>query len=95
MVPSALLRVRLGRRRGAAPRTGARHLRNPLTAAGITAIDDSDTNPLRWCVSDRGKIRGRRVPRLTDRQRRAMARAGENASETALPPYPSTPRVSR
>ncbi|MFJ6381222.1 30S ribosomal protein S18 [Kitasatospora sp. NPDC092039] len=65
---------------------------NPLVEAGITSIDYKDTDLLRGFVSDRGRIRGRRVTRLTVRQQRAMARAVENAREMALLPYASTTR---
>ncbi|MGH3545357.1 MAG: 30S ribosomal protein S18, partial [Mycobacteriales bacterium] len=34
---------------------------NPLDAAGISYIDWKDTNLLRKFISDRGKIRARRV----------------------------------
>jgi small subunit ribosomal protein S18 len=67
--------------------------RNPLDAAGITYIDYKDTALLRKFISDRGKIRSRRVTRLTVQQQRAMARAIKNAREMALLPYSSgTPR---
>ncbi|MFE7594934.1 30S ribosomal protein S18 [Kitasatospora sp. NPDC057512] len=62
---------------------------NPLLAAGIEYIDYKDTDLLRRFVSDRGKIRSRRVTRLTARQQRAVARAIKNARETALLPYAS------
>ncbi|MFD7907511.1 30S ribosomal protein S18 [Kitasatospora sp. NPDC059722] len=60
---------------------------NPLVTAGIEYIDYKDTDLLRKFVSDRGKIRSRRVSRLTVRQQRAMARAIKNAREMALLPY--------
>jgi small subunit ribosomal protein S18 len=63
---------------------------NPLIAAGITRIDYKDTDLLRRFISDRGKIRSRRVTRLTVKQQREMARAIKNAREMALLPYPST-----
>ena len=64
---------------------------NPLDAAGITYIDYKDTALLRKFISDRGKIRSRRVTRLTPRQQRDMARAIKNAREMALLPYSSRP----
>jgi len=64
---------------------------NPLDAAGITYIDDKDTALLRKFISDRGKIRSRRVTRPSPRQQRAMARAIKNAREMALLPYSSRP----
>ncbi|MCL2731929.1 MAG: 30S ribosomal protein S18 [Actinomycetia bacterium] len=60
---------------------------NPLDAAGITYIDYKDTDLLRKFISDRGKIRSRRVTRLTVRQQRQMTRAIKNAREMALLPY--------
>ncbi|GAB2576190.1 30S ribosomal protein S18 [Streptomyces capparidis] len=65
---------------------------NPLDAAGITYIDYKDTELLRKFISDRGKIRSRRVTRVTVQQQRALARAIKNAREMALLPYGSTPR---
>ncbi|MFF8959839.1 30S ribosomal protein S18 [Streptomyces sp. NPDC014894] len=62
---------------------------NPLDAAGITLVDYKDTDLLRRFVSDRGKIRSRRVTRVTARQQRRIAAAIKNAREMALLPYPS------
>ncbi|MEU8031120.1 30S ribosomal protein S18 [Streptomyces sp. NPDC049099] len=62
---------------------------NPLDQAGITYIDYKDTDLLRRFLSDRGKIRSRRVTRVTARQQRLLARAIKNARETALLPYAS------
>ncbi|MBL1116936.1 30S ribosomal protein S18 [Streptomyces sp. 110] len=62
---------------------------NPLDKAGITYIDYKDTELLRKFVSDRGKIRSRRVTRVTARQQRQLARAIKNAREMALLPYGS------
>ncbi|MFI9359458.1 30S ribosomal protein S18 [Kitasatospora sp. NPDC053057] len=75
--------------------TGGRPARprpNPLIEAGITYVDYKDTDLLRKFISDRGKIRSRRVTRLTVQQQRAMARAIKNAREMALLPYASTTR---
>lgn len=62
---------------------------NPLDAAGITYVDYKDTDLLRRFISDRGKIRGRRVTRVSARQQRALATAVKNAREMALLPYAS------
>ncbi|MFI6150781.1 30S ribosomal protein S18 [Streptomyces sp. NPDC051109] len=62
---------------------------NPLDAAEITYIDYKDTDLLRKFVSDRGKIRSRRVTRVTARQQRRLATAVKNAREMALLPYGS------
>jgi small subunit ribosomal protein S18 len=70
-------------------RNQARHRPNPLDAAGITYIDYKDTELLRKFISDRGKIRSRRVTRVSVRQQRQLARAIKNAREMALLPYAS------
>ncbi|NGO13025.1 30S ribosomal protein S18 [Streptomyces sp. HC44] len=62
---------------------------NPLDAAGITYIDYKDTDLLRRFISDRGKIRSRRVTRVSSQQQRRLARAIKNAREMALLPYAS------
>ncbi|MEU7163075.1 30S ribosomal protein S18 [Streptomyces morookaense] len=63
--------------------------RNPLDAAGITYVDYKDTDLLRKFISDRGKIRSRRVTHVTVQQQRQLARAIKNAREMALLPYSS------
>jgi small subunit ribosomal protein S18 len=75
-----------GGRRG----TKSRPRPNPLIEAGITSIDYKDTTLLRKFVSDRGKIRARRVTCLSVQQQRVMARAIKNAREMALLPYGPT-----
>lgn len=70
-------------RRTPAPR------RNPLDAAGVTYIDYKDTDLLRKFLSDRGKIRSRRITRVSAQQQRLLARAIKNAREMALLPYSS------
>ncbi|MFE6282384.1 30S ribosomal protein S18 [Streptomyces sp. NPDC057877] len=60
---------------------------NPLLQAGVTYIDYKDTDLLRKFLSDRGKIRSRRVTRVTAQQQRLLARAIKNAREMALLPY--------
>ncbi|RSS92153.1 30S ribosomal protein S18, partial [Streptomyces sp. WAC05292] len=62
---------------------------NPLDAAGVTSIDYKDTDLLRRFISDRGKIRSRRVTRVTARQQRRLAAAIKTAREMALLPYGS------
>lgn len=62
---------------------------NPLIAAGITVVDYKDTQLLRKFISDRGKIRSRRVTGLTVQQQRQVARAIKVAREVALLPYRS------
>ncbi|MGC9499808.1 30S ribosomal protein S18 [Streptomyces sp. WG7] len=65
----------------------ARQRPNPLDQAGVTYIDYKDTDLLRKFISDRGKIRSRRVTRVTSQQQRQLARAIKNAREMALLPY--------
>ncbi|MFF4763303.1 30S ribosomal protein S18 [Streptomyces sp. NPDC001292] len=62
---------------------------NPLDAAGITYVDYKDTELLRKFISDRGKIRSRRVTRVTRQQQRQIGQAIKNAREMALLPYSS------
>ncbi|HEY5517858.1 MAG TPA: 30S ribosomal protein S18 [Coriobacteriia bacterium] len=65
---------------------------NPLKIAKIKAIDYKDTALLRKFISDRGKIRARRVTGVTVQEQRAIARAVKNAREMALLPYASSAR---
>ncbi|MDT0615487.1 30S ribosomal protein S18 [Streptomyces lancefieldiae] len=60
---------------------------NPLDQAEVTYVDYKDTELLRKFVSDRGKIRSRRVTRVSSQQQRQLARAIKNAREMALLPY--------
>ncbi|PWG10544.1 30S ribosomal protein S18 [Streptomyces sp. V2] len=62
---------------------------NPLDQAKITYIDYKDTDLLRKFISDRGKIRSRRVTRISAQQQRQVSRAIKNAREMALLPYVS------
>jgi small subunit ribosomal protein S18 len=72
----------------ARPERAPRKKVNPLHAKKITHVDWKDTNLLRQFVSDRGKIRARRVSGLTPQQQRQVATAIRNAREMALLPYP-------
>jgi len=65
---------------------------NPLKAAKIETIDYKDTALLRKFISDRGKIRARRVTGVSVQEQRAIARAVKNAREMALLPYSSSAR---
>jgi small subunit ribosomal protein S18 len=64
----------------------------PLLAPHVTYIDYKDVPLLRKFISDRGKIRSRRVTGLTMQQQRAVAQAIKNAREMALLPYTSSSR---
>ena len=57
-----------------------------------TGVDYKDTTLLRKFISDRGKIRARRVTGVSSQQQRQIARAIKNAREMALLPYTSTGR---
>ncbi|MET7415147.1 30S ribosomal protein S18 [Streptomyces rubiginosohelvolus] len=72
------------------PRKPLKNRPNPLDTAGITYIDYKDTDLLRRFISDRGKIRSRRVTRISAQQQRQMAAAIKNAREMALLPYSGT-----
>ena len=57
-----------------------------------TSVDYKDINLLRKFISDRGKIRARRVTGCCTRHQRDIAMAVKNAREVALLPYTSTAR---
>jgi small subunit ribosomal protein S18 len=61
--------------------------RNLLASLGLDAVDYKDTGTLRVFISERGKIRSRRVTGLTVQQQRQVAIAIKNAREMALLPY--------
>jgi small subunit ribosomal protein S18 len=65
---------------------------NPLTASRITEIDYKDVALLRKFISDRGKIRSRRITGVSVQEQREIARAIKNAREMALLPYATTGR---
>jgi small subunit ribosomal protein S18 len=58
----------------------------------VDHVDYKDTNLLRKYISDRGKIRARRVTGNCTQHQRAVAKAVKNAREVALLPYTSTAR---
>lgn len=53
-------------------------------------VDYKDVSLLRKFMSDRGKIRSRRVTGLTPKRQREVAMAIKNAREMALLPYTQT-----
>jgi len=55
-------------------------------------VDYKDIATLRKYISDRGKIRARRVTGCCTRHQRDVAAAVKNAREVALLPYTSTAR---
>jgi len=72
------------------PARPVRTKRNPLKKG--QEVDWKDTNLLRQFISDRGKIRARRVTGLSPQQQRRVAVAIRNAREMALLPYPGVGR---
>ncbi|TWD83308.1 SSU ribosomal protein S18P [Kribbella amoyensis] len=79
-------------RRGVGPAGRTEVRQNPLVRDGVTVIDYKDTALLRKFISDRGKIRSRRVTGLTVQQQKQVSRAIKNAREMALLPYHSSQR---
>jgi small subunit ribosomal protein S18 len=65
---------------------------NPLKASAVEYIDYKDTALLRKFISDRGKIRARRVTGVSVQEQRQIAKAVKNAREMALLPYSSSAR---
>ncbi|HEX2133181.1 MAG TPA: 30S ribosomal protein S18 [Actinophytocola sp.] len=62
------------------------------SGAEAQQIDYKDTTLLRKYISDRGKIRARRVTGNCSQHQRDVAIAVKNAREMALLPYTSTAR---
>ena len=58
----------------------------------MTYVDYKDTTLLRKFISDRGKIRARRVTGNCVQHQRDVAKAVKNAREMALLPYTSSAR---
>jgi small subunit ribosomal protein S18 len=58
----------------------------------ISYVDYKDINLLRKYISDRGKIRARRVTGACTQHQRQIASAVKNSREMALLPYTSTAR---
>lgn len=68
-----------------------RRKQNLLTREGLSTADWKDAALLRKFISDRGKIRARRVSGLTPQQQRQVATAIKNACEMALLPTRAAP----
>ena len=64
----------------------------PLLKPDVKVVDYKDVNLLRKFVSDRGKIRARRVTGACTQHQRSVATAVKNSREVALLPYTSTAR---
>ena len=63
-----------------------------LKAAKVTEIDYKDVALLRKFISDRGKIRSRRITGVTVQEQRELSKAIKNAREMALLPYATSGR---
>ena len=64
----------------------------PMKSVRIGHVDYKDVATLRKFISERGKIRARRVTGLSVQDQRKIAIAVKNARELALLPYSSTAR---
>ena len=64
----------------------------PMKSVRIGHVDYKDVALLRKFISERGKIRARRVTGLSVQDQRKIAIAVKNAREMALLPYASTAR---
>ncbi|MSS85353.1 30S ribosomal protein S18 [Actinomycetaceae bacterium WB03_NA08] len=64
----------------------------PVKTIKVGAVDYKDTALLRKFISDRGKIRARRVTGVSVQDQRRIAKAVKNAREMALLPYSSSGR---
>jgi small subunit ribosomal protein S18 len=79
-------------RRGAAPLRKVKQRPCQFCQGPAQEIDYKDTGLLRKFVSDRGKIRTRRVSGNCRQHQRDVAVAVKNSREVALLPYTSTAR---
>lgn len=59
----------------------------PFCKDNVEWVDYKDTQTLRKFLSDRGKIRARRVTGACTQHQRDLSRAIKNAREVALMPY--------
>ena len=73
-----------GRRRG---RFADRNRPRKSTRINVESIDYKDLSTLRRFISDRGKVRSRRVTGLSRRHQQQLAVAIKRARELALLPY--------
>jgi small subunit ribosomal protein S18 len=82
-----MARRREPKRPGARRRGADRYRPRKYTRITVTEIDYKDLNTLRRFISDRGKVRSRRVTGLSRRHQRQLALAVKRAREVALLPY--------
>jgi small subunit ribosomal protein S18 len=64
----------------------------PAKPIKVGVIDYKDVATLRRFISDRGKIRARRITGVSVQEQRLIARAVKNAREMALLPYAGSGR---
>ena len=64
----------------------------PVKRVRVGVIDYKDVPTLRKFVSERGKIRARRITGVSVQEQRLIARAVKNAREMALLPYAGSGR---
>jgi len=70
------------------PKRGAKFQKEaPVKAIRVDFIDYKDVATLRKFVTDRGKIRARRVTGVSVQEQRLITKAVKNAREMALMPY--------
>lgn len=80
------------------PKDNARRAKkkvSPLTSDKVEYVDYKDTELLKRFMSDRAKIRARRVSGNDVQQQRVVARAVKNAREMGLLPYTSRVTTQR
>jgi small subunit ribosomal protein S18 len=68
---------------------------SPITSDGVTYVDYKDVDLLKRFMSDRAKIRSRRVTGNDSQQQREIARAIKNAREMGLLAYTSRVTTQR
>lgn len=82
--------------KGASRARAARNARNqkvaPAKRVRVDVVDYKDVATLRKFVSERGKIRARRITGVSVQEQRLIARAVKNAREMALLPYSGSGR---
>jgi small subunit ribosomal protein S18 len=78
-----------------AVRKAPKKKQNPFKRDKITYVDYKDVPLLRKFLSERGKIRSRRVSGLDPQQQADVAKAVKNAREMGLLPYVNDARTSR
>ena len=64
----------------------------PAKSVKVGLIDYKDVATLRKFISERGKIRARRITGVSVQEQRLIARAVKNAREMALLPYSGSGR---